>query len=62
MNFERSTAGVISTDIDKYREVKARKKLTQKNNSLENTINELLETNQLYKEHVDKLLDYINKN
>jgi chaperonin cofactor prefoldin len=43
MNFERSTAGVISTDIDKYREVKARKKLTQKNNSLENKL-KMLET------------------
>ena len=38
MDFERSTAGVINTDIDKYREVKARRKLTQKNLSLENKL------------------------
>ena len=43
MDFERSTAGVINTDIDKYREVKARKKLTQKNFSLENKL-KMLET------------------
>jgi hypothetical protein len=43
MDFERSTAGVINTDIDKYREVKARKKLTQKNLSLENKL-KMLET------------------
>ena len=43
MDFERSTAGVINTDIDKYREVKARRKLTQKNLSLENKL-KMLET------------------
>lgn len=43
MDFERSTAGVINTDVDKYREVKARRKLTQKNLSLENKL-KMLET------------------